>query len=153
MLRIFQQAIAIATRYSRALLLHPTDIGAAAVVEQDGKVVLVRHSYKAGWLFPGGAVERNEPPADALLRELREEIGLTHSDSPVLIGAFIRPGIWASNLVLLYRVSSAVFSFKPSWEICELVLADPRTLPPDTGPAVRRRLGEIYGGQPQAGRW
>jgi ADP-ribose pyrophosphatase len=124
-----------------------------AVVEQDGKVVLVRHSYKSGWMFPGGAVDRGETPAQAILRELQEEIGLTASDPPALIGAYLRRGRWASNLILLYRVQAAAFVFTPSWEVRELILADPTSLPAGASPASKRRIAEIYGGAPASPLW
>jgi ADP-ribose pyrophosphatase YjhB (NUDIX family) len=43
--------------------------------EQD-RVVLVRHADKGAWTTPGGAVEPQERPADAALREMWEETGL-----------------------------------------------------------------------------
>ena len=134
-------------------LLHPVDVGAAAIVEQAGRVVLVRHSYKSGWLLPGGAVERGEPPADAVIRELQEEIGLTQSAPPQLLGVFIRRHLWVTNLILLYRVREAVFVFRPSWEIRAITLADPASLPAGTGPAVRRRLKEMIGEASPAAFW
>lgn len=47
--------------------------------EQD-RVLLVDPTYKPGWEFPGGVVERGEPPARAGMREVAEEIGL-HLDA------------------------------------------------------------------------
>ena len=43
--------------------------------EQD-RVLLVDPTYKPGWEFPGGVVERGEPPARAGVREVAEELGL-----------------------------------------------------------------------------
>ncbi|MBV9024228.1 MAG: NUDIX domain-containing protein [Streptomycetaceae bacterium] len=43
--------------------------------EQD-RVLLVDPTYKPGWEFPGGVVERGEPPACAGVREVAEELGL-----------------------------------------------------------------------------
>lgn len=137
----------------RAMVLTPFDVGAAAIVEQAGRVVLVRHSYKSGWLFPGGAVDRGETPAAAILRELREEIGLTRSAPPELFGLYTRRWLWATNLILVYRVREAEFAFSPSWEIRAFVLADPAEPPPGTGPAIRRRLQEVFGGAPRSDWW
>ncbi len=153
MRRFLEKCLAIFIRYVRALILHPVDLGVVAVVEQDDHIVLVRHSYRGGWMLPGGAVDRNEVPGHAILRELREEIGLTASAPPALLGAYIRPGLWASNLVLLYHVRQAEFAFKPSWEICEHCVVSPLNPPQGTTPAVRRRLQELYGGEPPVPRW
>jgi 8-oxo-dGTP pyrophosphatase MutT (NUDIX family) len=131
----------------------PVDLGAIALVEQGGKFVLVRHSYKSGWMLPGGAVGRGEPPADAVLRELQEEIGLTHSAPPQLVGVFTRRVGFAANVVLLYRVREAVFVFKPSFEIRAIRLADPAAPPEGTSPAVCRRFKELMGEATQAPYW
>lgn len=40
------------------------------------RVVLVRHADAGAWTTPGGAVEPQERPADAALREMWEETGL-----------------------------------------------------------------------------
>jgi 8-oxo-dGTP diphosphatase len=53
---------------------------AAGVVVRDGKVLIGqrrksdRHPYK--WEFPGGKVESGETPRQALIRELKEELGI-----------------------------------------------------------------------------
>jgi len=49
---------------------------------REGSVLLAkrspqRSSYAGLWSFPGGHVEQNETITDALVRELREEIGIT----------------------------------------------------------------------------
>lgn len=53
---------------------------AAVVRRDDGRFLLSRRlpeSHLGGlWEFPGGAVEDGESPADALRRELREELGV-----------------------------------------------------------------------------
>lgn len=52
----------------------------AAVIERDGKILVCqrrstdRHALK--WEFPGGKIEAEEEPRDALKRELREELDL-----------------------------------------------------------------------------
>nr|WP_202446906.1 NUDIX hydrolase [Streptomyces sp. SID5468] len=40
------------------------------------RVLLVDPTYKPGWEFPGGVVERGEPPTRAAAREVAEELGL-----------------------------------------------------------------------------
>jgi ADP-ribose pyrophosphatase YjhB (NUDIX family) len=48
----------------------------AAITNRRGQLLLVRHSYKPGWSTPGGFVNRREPAADAVVREVWEELGL-----------------------------------------------------------------------------
>lgn len=50
---------------------------AAAIIEQDGKFLATQRNYgefKGGWEFPGGKIEINESPEEALVREIQEEL-------------------------------------------------------------------------------
>jgi 8-oxo-dGTP diphosphatase len=53
---------------------------AAAIVVQDGRVLMVQRRVKEGelsWQFPAGEVEPGETQAEAAVRETAEEVGLT----------------------------------------------------------------------------
>uniref|UniRef100_A0AAU2VE57 NUDIX domain-containing protein n=1 Tax=Streptomyces sp. NBC_00003 TaxID=2903608 RepID=A0AAU2VE57_9ACTN len=52
--------------------------------EQD-RVLLVDPTYKPGWEFPGGVVERGEAPARAGVREVEEELGVRLDRVPRLL--------------------------------------------------------------------
>lgn len=54
------------------------DLGAAAViVDNQGHVLLVKHSYgRLNWELPGGGHENTEAIVETALREVREETGL-----------------------------------------------------------------------------
>lgn len=56
----------------------PTHIVAAGgiVVNLDGKILLVRNSYRGIWEYPGGQVEVGENLIEGLQREIREESGI-----------------------------------------------------------------------------
>ena len=54
----------------------PITVGVRVLVVRDEHVLLVRHSYMAGWSLPGGGVRGRETMAQAAARELREEVGL-----------------------------------------------------------------------------
>jgi ADP-ribose pyrophosphatase YjhB (NUDIX family) len=127
-------------------LRSPVAFGVSAVVEDgEGRVILVRHSYQPGWHLPGGGVARGEPPAEAIRRELREEIGLLKCDPPELVGLFTRKLGFVTNVIALYRVRGAEFDFKPNVEIREIARIDPAAPPPDTTAGTRRRLAECAG--------
>lgn len=61
----------------RRLLL----VAACALVDADGRVLIAQRpegKQLAGlWEFPGGKVEPGETPAEAVVRELAEELGVT----------------------------------------------------------------------------
>ncbi|MBA0127908.1 NUDIX hydrolase [Haloechinothrix sp. YIM 98757] len=60
---------------------------AAAIIVQDGKVLLVQRRVKEGslsWQFPAGEAEEGESAGQAAVREAREETGLTVAESKVL---------------------------------------------------------------------
>lgn len=126
-------------------LLSPTSFGATgAVIDAQGRVLLVRHSYMPGWQLPGGGVNRGEPPADAVLRELAEEVGLT-GGAGVLMGLYARRNSWTGSFIALYRITGAAVNFRPNLEIREICYADPRQPPPGCSPATLRRLAELNG--------
>lgn len=51
---------------------------AAIVVNEKREVLLLNHVLRprSGWGFPGGFLNENEPPTDAIKREVSEETGL-----------------------------------------------------------------------------
>src|SRR5687768_4795784 len=56
------------------LLLLPS--AAVAVLDEQGRLLLGKHSDRHVWVTPGGLVEPEEPPSDAAVRETFEETGL-----------------------------------------------------------------------------
>ena len=49
----------------------------AFVIDEDEKILLVKHASDQMWVLPGGHVEAGESVYDALKRELREEVDLS----------------------------------------------------------------------------
>ena len=74
------------------------------IVEIDGKVLLVRHTYgsaKDRILLPGGFVQEGELPTKAAEREIFEETGVTAAASSVLAVQF-KPSQWCVVFVMDY---------------------------------------------------
>lgn len=135
-------------------VLAPVALGAhALIVDRNGRILLARHSYMAGWSLPGGGVARGEPPQHALLRELREELGTLRSDPPVFVGLYTRRSGWATNVIALYRLMNAEVEFRPSAEVREIVFVDPADPPSGTSAGTARRLAEFSQQAPPAPFW
>ncbi|WP_279479968.1 NUDIX domain-containing protein [Aureimonas sp. SK2] len=120
----------------------------------EGQVFLVRHAYREGWYLPGGAVDPGETAGEAALREAREEGNLECGAPLELLGVYYnrREG---RDHVLLYRCDGARQTAlrQPDREIAEARFFDPRSLPPGTTPATRRRLAEVLEGAAPSGDW
>lgn len=58
-------------------------LGSMSLLTDDGsRLLLVRPTYRAGWLPPGGFLGRGEDSVTALERELQEELGLHMTVAP-----------------------------------------------------------------------
>ena len=74
----------------------PVDVAVGVVIRDDGAVLLGQRPpgkpYAGWWEFPGGKLERGESVADALVRELDEELGLRVQGScPWVVRRFVYP--------------------------------------------------------------
>jgi 8-oxo-dGTP pyrophosphatase MutT (NUDIX family) len=78
-------------------------LGVSAVIIDDARqVLLARHTYRRpAWDFPSGIVGANEQPATAVVRELREELGVDATIG-TLLHAENHRGM--HHLTLYYRV-------------------------------------------------
>lgn len=123
------------------------------ISDEAGRVLLVRSRLGQSWGLPGGGVGAGEPPAEAVLRELREEVGFDGSEAPELLGLYTRRIAWATNVIALYRIAGGTIDFKPNFEIAEICWADPAAPPPGTQPGCARRLAEMTGQAPKSDRW
>ncbi|KPY61765.1 MULTISPECIES: NUDIX domain-containing protein [Pseudomonas] len=67
-------------------------IAAALLIGADGRTLLVRKRGTQAFMQPGGKIEPGEPAAQALARELEEELGLIVDPAQaVFLGEFTAP--------------------------------------------------------------
>ena len=66
-------------------------IVAAVVVDEAGRVLLVRKRGTAAFMLPGGKPAPKESASEALARELVEELGCAPASAPIPLGRFCAP--------------------------------------------------------------
>jgi len=123
----------------------PRTFGAHALAfTPEGKVVLVKLRYAKGWRLPGGGRKESEPPRDAVLRELREEIGLvSHGDVMTAAELEQRPDFKRDLASLLIVRNVRYRPHRWSWEIEEIIERPLDDLPADLAPVARNWLGVL----------
>lgn len=129
-------------------------LGVRGVVrDPEGRVLLVRHTYAPGWMFPGGGVERRDTLEDALRREFSEEVGLEIVGSPRLFGVYANFEIFPGDHIALFEIDDWRGEPRRSVEIAEWGFFDPDGLPEGTTEGTRRRLDELIGNADSSTMW
>jgi 8-oxo-dGTP pyrophosphatase MutT (NUDIX family) len=136
---------AVATALHRLLAIgwfvrRPRTFGAHAIaLTPHGRLVLVRLWYAPGWRLPGGGRAPDEPPVEAALRELREEIGMTAHGSAELTREVEESIDFKRDLASIVIVRDVEYRPKRwSWEVEEVREAALDELPPRTSPQTIR---------------
>src|SRR5215471_18542743 len=138
-------------RFARGLTLGVR----AVVIDPQGRVLLVKHSYVSGWHLPGGGVEAGETIEDALARELQEEGNIEMMAAPQLHGLFFNDRDSRRDHVALFvvRAFRQAVAPVPDHEIVAHGFFALDALPNDTTAATRARIIEVLGGAPVSERW
>jgi 8-oxo-dGTP pyrophosphatase MutT (NUDIX family) len=146
-----RRALHLYWRHARGLTLGVRGL----VLDGDGRVLLVRHSYVAGWHLPGGGVEPGETLHEALARELREEANVELTATPALHGIFFNAHVSRRDHVAVYVVRAFRQSAAPvpDREIVAHGFFPVTDLPADTTAGTRARLAEVIGGKPANELW
>ena len=89
----------------------------SALLHWNGRLLLCRQEKpgKEYWLLPGGGVEGGETIMDALVRELREEVGLPDEllfEGPVAVAESIAPGWTPDHRHIVHVVFAADLSHR-----------------------------------------
>ena len=111
----------------------PRTFGAHALaLTRERKVILVRLRYARGWRLPGGGRSEDEDPRDAVLRELREEIGMTGHGRVRRAGDLEEITDFKRDLASLLIVEDV--RYRPprwSWEVEQIIERSLDDLPTD----------------------
>lgn len=122
---------------------------AGAVIEQDGKILVQRRSDNGLWGLIGGLLELNETYTEAMIREVREETGLTVEPESFLGIFHNHDMVWANGdmahtLGAYFTVRVTGGMLRTDEESLELRFFSPEELPdlfaPDHREAVKAFL-------------
>ncbi|MFV3405737.1 MULTISPECIES: NUDIX hydrolase [Pseudomonas] len=116
-------------------------IAAALLLDPQGRTLLVRKRGTVAFMQPGGKIDAGESPAQALVRELHEELGLQLDPAQVVhLGRFSAPAANEPG----FQVQAELFcvdcaeAVAPAAEIEEVVwLAASDTLTLELAPLTR----------------
>lgn len=152
-LRLFLKAMHRFWLVSRGVTLGVRGV----VLDGEGRVCLVRHTYVPGWHLPGGGVEAGEPALLALSRELEEEAAVTldPAATPTMHGIFFNTAHSRRDHVVVYvvRDGATAREKRPDREIAQAGFFALDALPEGTTRATRKRLNEVVHGVPASSDW
>jgi 8-oxo-dGTP pyrophosphatase MutT (NUDIX family) len=126
-------------------LRRPKTFGAHAIaLTPEKKLVLVKLRYARGWRVPGGGRSAEENPADAALRELREEIGMTSHGEVRPARDFEESTDFKRDTASLVVVKDV--RYRPprwSWEVERICETDLESLPDGMSPISARWIESL----------
>ena len=130
----------------------PFAVGDGAVIDEKGRILLIRRADNALWAMPGGALEVGETPAQGVVREVLEETGVT-CEPVALVGVYDSRFCGTPSFYQLYQFS---FLCRPSQNI-EVVSSPSHAhetkeknwfaeheLPNDLDPSHATRISEAF---------
>jgi 8-oxo-dGTP pyrophosphatase MutT (NUDIX family) len=115
----------------------------AVPLTPQGRVVLVRLTYAKGWRLPGGGRGASEEPVAAILRELREEIGLVSHGAVEPLGEVDQKPDFRRDRSFLFLIRDVAYRPRQTLEIEEVSEFDPGHLPAGATPWTRRTVAGL----------
>jgi ADP-ribose pyrophosphatase YjhB (NUDIX family) len=130
----------------------PFSVGDAAIIDEAGRILLIRRADNQKWAMPGGALAVGETPAEGVVREALEETGIRCE--PVAL-----VGVYDSRLcgtVSRHHLYQFLFLCRPlngaepvgpashHFEVLNSAWFTEKTLPDDLDPGHVNRIPEAY---------
>lgn len=104
---------------------------------------MVKLRYAPGWRLPGGGRNPGEDAVDAVLRELREEIGMTSHGAVRAVAELEQRPDARRDLVSLLIVEDVHYTPRWSWEVEQVTEALLAELPLDLAPVAQAWLDAV----------
>lgn len=131
---------------------HPTPLtgGDAAVIDDEGRILLIQRSDNGKWAMPGGAMEVGETPAEGVQREALEETGI-RCRAVAAVGVFDSRFCSTQSPHHLYRfvflcepLSREIETPTHASEVLKVDWFTEYSLPEDLDPGHRPLIPEAY---------
>jgi len=150
---IIQSAYILRREVLRLLRLRTTGVKVMLFNDAD-ELLLIRNAYgdSGQYLLPGGGVSRDESPAAAAIREVREEIGI-ELDRVEPVWTFESNAEGKRDTIHLFKAKTRGRPGIDGREVIEARFFPLGALPSRVSPATLRRIAEISGERPMDGRW
>lgn len=88
---------------SRLNRARPHVAAGALFFDEDGRIMLVKPTYKGGWDVPGGYVEVGETPRQGCIREVQEELSVGVSLGELLVVDWAPHPIEGDKLLFVFN--------------------------------------------------
>jgi ADP-ribose pyrophosphatase YjhB (NUDIX family) len=123
-------------------LVRPVTLGVRILLIEDGKFVLVKHSYQDAWYLPGGGVKRGETFEGAIRRETAEECGAILNQIRFL-GVYNNFVEYKSDHIALFLSEDFTLNKISNHEIEQVSAFASQQLPENIAPGSQRKI-EAY---------
>ena len=119
-----------------------------------GELLLIRNSYGRSYLFvlPGGGIRPFETPAEAAVREVREEVGIA-AERVTPLSTYYSEAEGKRDIVYLFTAFTAASPQADGVEVEEARFFPLDELPATVSDATLRRIAEYKGERPPATAW
>ena len=125
-------------------VFNPVTLGVRLILVQDGKVLLVQHTYDdRWWCLPGGGVVAQEILEAAARREVKEELGAALGELR-LEGVFSNFREGKSDHVVVFSCTDCIVPGRENLKIGAWRFFAPDHLPEHTFLGHRRRIEEYF---------
>ncbi len=130
----------------------PFAVGDGAVIDDAGRILLIRRADNGLWAMPGGGLEVGETPAQGVVREVLEETGVA-CEPVALVGVYDSRYCGTPSFYQLYQFSflcrplSATTMISPAshaHEVKEVQWFPGHELPEDIDPSHSKRIPEAF---------